>query len=93
MELIKMDVMKKYTIIAAMAAALLSIGCAKEQTLPDEGTVLKASISTLTFCRILFSFRYFPLCLHISIPCDFPKSAVIITSSVTDRVTVLLDPL
>ena len=48
MELIKMDVMKKYTIIAAMAAALLSIGCAKEQTLPDEGTVLKASLSTLT---------------------------------------------
>lgn len=48
MELIKMDVMKKYTIIAAMAAALLSVGCAKEQTLPDDGTVLKASLSTLT---------------------------------------------
>ena len=48
MELIKMDVMKKYTIIAAMAAALLSVGCAKKQTLPDDGTVLKASLSTLT---------------------------------------------
>ncbi len=47
-----MDDMKKYTIIAAAAAALLSVGCAKEQTLPEQGTVLKASLSALTKASI-----------------------------------------
>lgn len=48
MELKKAVVMKKYMIFAAVAAAVLA-GCAKEPMVqPEQGTVLKASLSSLT---------------------------------------------
>ena len=41
--------MKKYMIFAAIAAAVLAAGCAKESLIePEQGTVLNASLSTLT---------------------------------------------
>lgn len=41
--------MKKYMIFAAIAAAVLAAGCAKENLVqPEQGTVLKASLSSLT---------------------------------------------
>ena len=41
--------MKKYMIFAAIAAAVLAAGCAKESLIePEQGTVLKASLSSLT---------------------------------------------
>ena len=41
--------MKKYMIIAAFAAAVLAAGCAKESLIePEQGTVLEASLSSLT---------------------------------------------
>lgn len=43
------DVMKKIMIFAAIAAAVLASGCAKENLVqPEQGTVLKASLSSLT---------------------------------------------
>ena len=49
MELKMAYVMKKYMIIAAFAAAVLAAGCAKENLIePEQGTVLKASLSSLT---------------------------------------------
>ena len=43
------DNMKKYMIFAAIAAAVLAAGCAKESLIePEQGTVLNASLSTLT---------------------------------------------
>ena len=43
------DVMKKYMIFAAIAAAVLAAGCAKENLVqPEQGSVLKASLSSLT---------------------------------------------
>ena len=43
------EVMKKYMIFAAIAAAVLAAGCAKENLVqPEQGTVLKASLSSLT---------------------------------------------
>ena len=42
------DVMKKIMIFAAIAAAVLAAGCAKENLVqPEQGTVLKASLSSL----------------------------------------------
>ncbi len=41
--------MKKYMIFAAIAAAVLAAGCAKESLIePEQGTVLKAELSSLT---------------------------------------------
>ena len=41
--------MKKYMILAALAAAVLATGCAKETIVePEQGTVLTASLSSLT---------------------------------------------
>ena len=49
MELKMADIMKKYMIFAAIAAAVLAAGCAKESLIePGQGTVLKASLSSLT---------------------------------------------
>ena len=49
MELKMAYVMKKYMIIAAFAAAVLAAGCAKENLIqPEQGTVLEASLSSLT---------------------------------------------
>ena len=49
MELKMARVMKKYMILAAVAAAVLAAGCTKETIVqPEQGTVLKASLSSLT---------------------------------------------